>query len=70
MILRTYRAEIVAYYKNEFKGHIKGVFFEGKFFLEYISGDSKTRQKLLSKLNSCSKTTTTKSTTNYADKYL
>ena len=48
---RTYKAEIVAYYKNEFKGNIVGVFFEGKFFLRNISGNPETRRKLLNKLN-------------------
>ena len=48
---RTYKAEIVAYHKNKFKGNIVGVFFEGKFFLRNISGNPETRKKLLNKLN-------------------
>lgn len=57
----TLRAEIVAYHrykdakgkqKETYKGNIVGLFLDKKFFLQSISGDSKTQEKLLRKLKS------------------
>lgn len=57
----TAKAEIAAYHrykdatgkqKETYKGHIVGIFLEKKFFLQSISGTSKTQEKLLRKLKS------------------